>query len=73
MSLYAEFEGWYKKRLLQWKKSLKQLMQESKKLKLSKRIKKKVVHELLVELTTDTEVDSRIFETLLMIGPNHQL
>ncbi|WP_367293859.1 DUF1351 domain-containing protein [Lactococcus lactis] len=63
---YAEFEGWYKKAIAPMEKVIETIDAGIKKIETEqKEARKKVVHELLVELTTDTEVDSRIFENFV--------
>ena len=63
---YAEFEGWYKKAIAPMEKVIETIDAGIKKIEdEQKEARKKVVHELLVELTTDTEVDSRIFENFV--------
>ncbi|MCX7531567.1 DUF1351 domain-containing protein, partial [Lactococcus lactis] len=63
---YAEFEGWYKKAIAPMEKVIETIDAGIKKIEAEqKESRKKVVHELLVELTTDTEVDSRIFENFV--------
>lgn len=63
---YAEFEVWYKKAIAPMEKVIETIDAGIKKIEAEqKEARKKVVHELLVELTTDTEVDSRIFENFV--------
>ncbi|MEL0454451.1 DUF1351 domain-containing protein [Lactococcus lactis subsp. lactis] len=63
---YAEFEVWYKKEIAPMEKVIETIDEGIKKIEAEqKEARKKVVHELLVELTTDTEVDSRIFENFV--------
>lgn len=63
---YAEFEVWYKKEIAPMEKVIETIDEGIKKIEAEqKEARKKVVHELLVELTTNTEVDSRIFENFV--------
>lgn len=63
---YAEFEVWYKKAIAPMEKVIETIDAGIKKIEAEqKEARKKVVHELLVELTIDTEVDSRIFENFV--------
>ena len=63
---YAEFEGWYKKAIAPMEKVIETIDAGIKKIEAEqKEARKNVVHELLVDLTTDTEVDSRIFENFV--------
>ncbi|MCT3093378.1 DUF1351 domain-containing protein [Lactococcus lactis] len=63
---YAEFEVWYKKEIAPMEKVIETIDEGIKKIEAEqKEARKNVVHELLVELTTDTEVDSRIFENFV--------
>lgn len=63
---YAEFERWYKKAIAPMEKVIETIDAGIKKIEAEqKESRKKVVHELLVELKTDTEVDSRIFENFV--------
>lgn len=63
---YTEFESWYKKAIKPMQDVTSTIDAGIKKIEAEqKEARKKVVHELLVELTTDTEVDSRIFENFV--------
>lgn len=63
---YTEFESWYKKAIKPMQDVTSTIDAGIKKIEdEQKEARKKVVHELLVELTTDTEVDSRIFESFV--------
>ncbi|MCT1178853.1 DUF1351 domain-containing protein [Lactococcus lactis] len=62
----TEFEVWFKKAVEVLEKAISQIDSGIKEVESEqKEVRKKVVHELLVELTTDTEVDSRIFENFV--------
>lgn len=62
----TEFEVWFKKAVEVLDKAISQIDSGIKDVEAEqKEERKKVVHELLVELTTDTEVDSRIFESFV--------
>ena len=62
----TEFEVWFKKAVEVLEKAISQIDSGIKEVEAEqKEARKKVVHELLVELTTDTEVDSRIFENFV--------
>lgn len=62
----TEFEVWFKKAVEVLEKAISQIDSGIKDIESEqKESRKKVVHELLVELTTDTEVDSRIFENFV--------
>lgn len=59
----TEFEVWFKKAVAVLDQAISQIDSGIKDIEAEQKAeRKKVVHELLVELTTDTEVDSRIFE-----------
>lgn len=63
---YTEFESWYKKAIKPMQDVTSTIDAGIKKIEAEqKEVRKNVVHELLVELTTDTEVDSRIFENFV--------
>ena len=63
---YTEFESWYKKAIKPMQDVTSTIDAGIKKIEAEqKEARKNVVHELLVELTTDTEVDSRIFENFV--------
>lgn len=63
---YIEFESWYKKAIKPMQDVTSTIDAGIKKIEAEqKEARKKVVHELLVDLTTDTEVDSRIFESFV--------
>ncbi|MFP7371716.1 DUF1351 domain-containing protein [Lactococcus lactis] len=63
---YAEFEVWYKKEIAPMEKVIETIDEGIKKIEAEqKEARKKVVRELLIELTADTEVDSRIFESFV--------
>lgn len=62
----TEFEVWFKKAVEVLDKAISQIDSGIKDVEAEqKEVRKNVVHELLVELTTDTEVDSRIFENFV--------
>lgn len=62
----TEFEVWFKKAVAVLDEAISQIDSGIKDIEAEqKEARKKVVHELLVELTTDTEVDSRIFESFV--------
>ncbi|WP_251900998.1 DUF1351 domain-containing protein [Lactococcus lactis] len=62
----TEFEVWFKKAVEVLEKAISQIDSGIKEVEgEQKEERKKVVHELLVELTTDTEVDPRIFESFV--------
>ncbi|MCT0045029.1 DUF1351 domain-containing protein [Lactococcus lactis] len=62
----TEFEVWFKKAVEVLDKAISQIDSGIKDVEAEqKEARKNVVHELLVELTTDTEVDSRIFESFV--------
>lgn len=62
----TEFEVWFKKAVEVLDKAISQIDSGIKDVEAEqKEARKNVVHELLVELTTDTEVDSRIFENFV--------
>ncbi|MGX8059428.1 DUF1351 domain-containing protein [Lactococcus lactis] len=62
----TEFEVWFKKAVAVLDQAISQIDSGIKDIEAEKKAeRKKVVHELLVELTTDTEVDSRIFENFV--------
>lgn len=62
----SEFEFWFKKAVAVLDEAISQIDSGIKDIEAEqKEARKKVVHELLVELTTDTEVDSRIFESFV--------
>lgn len=62
----TEFEVWFKKAVEVLEKAISQIDSGIKEVEGEKKEeRKKVVHELLVELTTDTEVDPRIFESFV--------
>ncbi|TKU10626.1 DUF1351 domain-containing protein, partial [Citrobacter sp. TBCS-15] len=60
----TEFEVWFKKAVAVLDQAISQIDSGIKDIEAEQKAeRKKVVHELLIELTTDTEVDSRIFES----------
>lgn len=62
----TEFEVWFKKAVEVLEQAISQIDSGIKEVEAEqKEERKKVVHELLIELTTDTEVDSRIFESFV--------
>ncbi len=62
----TEFEVWFKKAVEVLDKAISQIDSGIKDVEAEqKEARKNVVHELLVELTSDTEVDSRIFENFV--------
>ena len=62
----TEFEVWFKKAVEVLDKAISQIDSGIKDVEAEqKEARKNVVHELLVELTTDTEVNSRIFESFV--------
>lgn len=62
----TEFEVWFKKAVAVLDQAISQIDSGIKDIEAEKKAeRKKVVHELLIELTTDTEVDSRIFESFV--------
>ncbi|UBU73662.1 DUF1351 domain-containing protein [Lactococcus lactis] len=62
----TEFEVWFKKAVAVLDQAISQIDSGIKDIEAEQKAeRKKVVHELLVELTTDTEVDSRIFENFV--------
>lgn len=62
----TEFEAWFKKTVEVLEKAISQIDSGIKEVEAEqKEERKKVVHELLIELTADTEVDSRIFESFV--------
>lgn len=62
----TEFEVWFKKAVAVLDQAISQIDSGIKDIEAEQKAeRKKVVHELLVELTTDTEVDSRIFESFV--------
>lgn len=62
----TEFEVWFKKAVEVLEKAISQIDSGIKEVEAEqKEERKKVVHELLIELTADTEVDSRIFESFV--------
>ncbi|USI47188.1 DUF1351 domain-containing protein [Lactococcus lactis] len=62
----TEFEAWFKKAVEVLEKAISQIDSGIKEVEAEqKEERKKVVHELLIELTADTEVDSRIFESFV--------
>ena len=62
----TEFEVWFKKAVAVLDQAISQIDSGIKDIEAEQKAeRKKVVHELLIELTTDTEVDSRIFESFV--------
>lgn len=62
----TEFEVWFKQAVEVLEKAISQIDSGIKEVEAEqKEERKKVVHELLIELTADTEVDSRIFESFV--------
>ncbi len=62
----TEFEVWFKKAVAVLDQAISQIDSGIKDIEAEQKVeRKKVVHELLIELTTDTEVDSRIFESFV--------
>ena len=62
----TEFEVWLKKAVAVLDQAISQIDSGIKDIEAEQKVeRKKVVHELLIELTTDTEVDSRIFESFV--------
>ncbi|MDG4962975.1 DUF1351 domain-containing protein [Lactococcus lactis] len=62
----TEFEVWFKKAVAVLDQAISQIDSGIKDIEAEQKAeRKKIVHELLVELTTDTEVDSRIFESFV--------
>ena len=62
----TEFEVWFKKAVEVLEQAISQIDSGIKEVEAEqKEERKKVVHELLIELTADTEVDSRIFESFV--------
>ncbi len=62
----TEFEVWFKKAVAVLDQAISQIDSGIKDIEAEQKAeRKKVVHELLIELTTDTEVDSRIFENFV--------
>lgn len=62
----TEFEVWFKTAVEVLEKAISQIDSGIKEVEAEqKEERKKVVHELLIELTADTEVDSRIFESFV--------
>ncbi|AUS70052.1 DUF1351 domain-containing protein [Lactococcus lactis] len=62
----TEFEAWFKKAVEVLEQAISQIDSGIKEVEAEqKEERKKVVHELLIELTADTELDSRIFEGLV--------
>ncbi|WP_332374544.1 DUF1351 domain-containing protein [Lactococcus cremoris] len=62
----TEFEVWFKKAVAVLDQAISQIDSGIKDIEAKQKAeRKKVVHELLIELTTDTEVDSRIFESFV--------
>lgn len=62
----TEFEVWFKKAVEVLENAISQIDSGIKEVEAEqKEERKKIVHELLIELTADTEVDSRIFESFV--------
>ena len=62
----TEFEVWFKKAVAVLDQAISQIDSGIKDIEAEQKAeRKKVVHELLIELTTDTEVDSRIIESFV--------
>lgn len=62
----TEFEVWFKKAVAVLDQAISQIDSGIKDIEAEQKAeRKKVVHELLIELTTDKEVDSRIFESFV--------
>ena len=62
----TEFEVWFKKAVAVLDQAISQIDSGIKDIEAEQKAeRKKVVHESLIELTTDTEVDSRIFESFV--------
>ena len=62
----TEFEVWFKKAVAVLDQAISQIDYGIKDIEAEQKAeRKKVVHELLIEMTTDTEVDSRIFESFV--------